>query len=224
MTTGRAVSPVAIIGVDWTNGERPAGVPAGTTPVVYRELAAVVGEVPISATSAWRRTPPPANVDRHRCVVESLFATRSVLPVPPGVVFRSTEAVVRWLEIHYVTLSDALAYVDGRAEARVHVEAKPGRGVGDGTPDHQRIELDAVAVAIFKALAPRAVGWCAAPPTRQGSGGDASATNASFLVERAQWPQFEAAVAAEGTRDPALGVWVSGPWPPYDFVRMQFGG
>jgi hypothetical protein len=47
---------------------------------------------------------------------------------------------------------------------------------------------------------------------------------ASFLVERERWAQFEAAVLEEGRRDPELRYRVTGPWPPYDFVRMQFGG
>jgi hypothetical protein len=223
MTAARAVRPFGIIGVDWSNSERPAGLPAETVPVVYRDLAAIVGEVTIPGVAAWRRTPAPPNIEQHRRVVESLFAARSVLPVPPGVVFRSSEAVVRWLEIHYVALSEALAYVDGRAEGRVHVEARAGRGVGGGTMEHQRIELDAVSGSLFKTLARSAIGWCGMP-SHAGNGGDASAASASFLVERAQWPAFAATVAAEGARDPTLGVWLSGPWPPYDFVRMQFGG
>jgi hypothetical protein len=217
-----AVRLFGVIGEDWTNGAaRSLGLPAGTLPVAFRDIAAVVGEAP--GAGGWRRTPAPPNIEAHRRVIEELFATRAVLPAPPGVVFRSNDAVIHWLEIHYSALSSALVYVDGRAEARVHVEARPGQGVGAGTLDHQRIELDAVSSAVFRSLAGAAVGWCSSPaaPPR---GGDLAAVSASFLVDRAQWPQFEAAVAAEGTRDPALGVWASGPWPPYDFVRMQFGG
>jgi Gas vesicle synthesis protein GvpL/GvpF len=225
MSTARPVRLYGIVGEDWTNGQRAAGFPASTMPVAFRDLVAVAGEAsPPPGGVAWRRTPAPPNLEAHRQIVEALFAGRSVLPVPPGVVFRSAEAVARWLELHYATLSDALAYVDGRAEARVHVEAKAGRGVGDGTAEHQRVELDAVSGAVFKALSKNAVGWCGAcvPPT--GAGGDIARASASFLVERAQWAQFQTAVAAEAARDPALSVWASGPWPPYDFVRMQFGG
>jgi hypothetical protein len=46
---------------------------------------------------------------------------------------------------------------------------------------------------------------------------------ASFLVDSERWASFEEAVAAEGRRQTALDFRVSGPWPPYDFVRMQFG-
>jgi hypothetical protein len=217
-----AVRLFGVVGEDWTNGAAHAGLPAETVPVSFRDLAAVVGAAP--GAGGWRRTPAPPNLEYHRQIIEQVFASRAVLPAPPGVVFRSNDAVVRWLEIHYSALSDALAYIDGRAEARVHVEARPGHGVGSGTPDHQRIELDAVSGAVFRALSPAAVGWCCTPRPAGAITGDVAAVSASFLVDRAQWPQFEAAVAAEGTRDPALGVWVSGPWPPYDFVRMQFGG
>jgi hypothetical protein len=43
-------------------------------------------------------------------------------------------------------------------------------------------------------------------------------------VERDHWAEFEAAVAEQGRQDPELRYRVTGPWPPYDFVRMQFGG
>jgi predicted lipoprotein len=218
--TARPVRLYGIVGQDWTNGERGVGLPALTMPVVFRDLVAVAGEAPPPAGgAAWRRTPAPPNLEAHRGIVEALFAARSVLPVPPGVVFRSSDAVVRWLELHYAALSDALAYVDGRVEARVHVEARAGRAIGDGNAEHQRVELEAVAGSVFKALAKSAVAWCATP-----SNGDIGRSSASFLVERGQWAQFQTAVAAEAARDPALVVRASGPWPPYDFVRMQFGG
>jgi hypothetical protein len=31
-------------------------------------------------------------------------------------------------------------------------------------------------------------------------------------------------VKEEAKRLPGLRIDVTGPWPPYDFVRMQFGG
>ena len=44
----------------------------------------------------------------------------------------------------------------------------------------------------------------------------------SFLVERVAWDGFVARVAHEGARLPDFALAVGGPWPPYDFVRMQF--
>ena len=36
--------------------------------------------------------------------------------------------------------------------------------------------------------------------------------------------RLEAAVGKEAARQSSLDFKVTGPWPPYDFVRMQFGG
>jgi hypothetical protein len=189
--------------------------PDGVTALGFRDIAAVVGALP--GVGRLRR-PPAADPGAHRAVVEAIFASRTIVPAPPGVVFRSNDAVVRWLELHFAVLSDALAHVDGRAEARVHVRA--GAGVGVLTAEYRAAETAAVARAVFRPLAAVAAAWTILPPRT----GDVSTTSASFLVERAVWPQFEAAVAAECAREPALGVRLSGPWPPYDFVRMEFGG
>jgi hypothetical protein len=197
--------------------------PAGTALVSFRELAAVVGEVAEGPAASWRRAPVAPDLDAYRAVVGAIFADRTIVPAPPGVVFRTHDAVLRWLELHYVALSDALAHVDGRVLGRVHVEGRPGTGVGAVTPAHQHAEIEAVAGAVFRSLAKVASGWTAVREPEPVAG-DVARASASFLVDRGRWPAFEAAVAAEATRDPAVGVWVSGPWPPYDFVRMQFGG
>jgi hypothetical protein len=47
--------------------------------------------------------------------------------------------------------------------------------------------------------------------------------SAGYLVERVLWQEFTEAVQFESGRHPRVRVAVTGPWPPYDFVRMQFG-
>ena len=47
---------------------------------------------------------------------------------------------------------------------------------------------------------------------------------ASFLVEIDRWQQFADMVEKEDERQTALDFHLTGPWPPYDFVKMQFGG
>jgi len=152
------------------------------------------------------------DVRAHHAAVAAAFARHGVLPAPPGTVFRSDAALRKWMELHYVTLGDALDFVDGRAAARVHVAPRGGPSdavaptpAGDAAGD------------VFRALRRLA----AASVTLSGDGASASA---SFLVERARWGAFMDAVAEEDARGGALAVTVSGPWPPYDFVRMQFGG
>ena len=47
---------------------------------------------------------------------------------------------------------------------------------------------------------------------------------ASFLVEIDRWQAFADMVEKEDQRQTALDFHLTGPWPPYDFVKMQFGG
>jgi hypothetical protein len=46
---------------------------------------------------------------------------------------------------------------------------------------------------------------------------------ASFLVDMERWALFSELVAKEDQRHTDLDFRLSGPWPPYDFVRMEFG-
>ena len=209
-----------LYGVVATEGDHRPLTP-GTSLVTFRDLAAVVSESPYA-----RPALATGDVATYRSVVESVFAQRAVLPAPPGVVFRGREALERWLELHFVTLTDALAYVEGRAAARVHVARRAERVTGSGPavggerPEEVAIDVDAVAAESFRVLRRHA----AASVTLKPTGDDAAATaTASFLVERDRWQTFEEAVAEEGRRDPELTFRLTGPWPPYDFVRMQFG-
>jgi hypothetical protein len=51
----------------------------------------------------------------------------------------------------------------------------------------------------------------------------APAARASFLIERERWDVFCDIVREEQKRLREMHVECTGPWPPYDFVRMQFG-
>jgi hypothetical protein len=46
----------------------------------------------------------------------------------------------------------------------------------------------------------------------------------AFLVEEDRWQAFVDAVGEEEARQGVLHLEMTGPWPPFDFVRMQFGG
>ena len=52
---------------------------------------------------------------------------------------------------------------------------------------------------------------------------DGVVARASFLIDTQRWQLFADTVSKESQRQPALDFHVTGPWPPYDFVRMQFG-
>jgi Gas vesicle synthesis protein GvpL/GvpF. len=132
---------------------------------------------------------------------------------------------MRWLELHYVTLSDALAYVEGRAVGRVHVSRVGGNvTVSDGRTEEMAIDVSAIAAESFRVLRRHAVALITMRGVPGSANTSASSSGASFLIDRERWRFFEDVVAEEGRRDPDLRFQLTGPWPPYDFVRMQFGG
>ncbi|HKH94812.1 MAG TPA: GvpL/GvpF family gas vesicle protein [Gemmatimonadaceae bacterium] len=182
----------------------------GTELIVVRDLAAIV------APGAYAVVEPTEEAATVMAGAVSAYAKRAaVLPAPVGVVFRSREAVTRWLELHYVALSDALSFVDDRVVGRVHVW-RPGeaseREVGS--------DLAAAAADALRDLRRSAV---ATVPlrTEQLTG---IVLSASFLVEQELWKEFASKVKEQGSRAPNIRLELTGPWPPYDFVQMQFGG
>lgn len=183
----------------------------GTELVAFRDLAAIVEEDAYEV-----ELPGGASLERYTAVVEAFFGQHPVLPAPAGTVFRGREVLVRWLELHYVALTDALAFVEDRAGARVHM----CRADGDPQERDKGTDLAAVAAETFRALRRRAV--AAVPLKTEHITG--MVLSGAFLIERELWRDFESTVREERERNPELRLDLSGPWPPYDFIRMQFGG
>jgi len=199
----------AICNFDDQQGPGP-GLPDGARLLHCRDLGAVVGDAAYAAG-----VPDEAAIAVHRRVVDAVFAKGEMLPAPPGVVFRSDTALQRWMELHYVTLSDALAFVADRVGARVHVSRQGGDADAEAGTD-----LAATSAEVMRSLRRRAV--AAVSLRREHTTG--IDLGAAFLVERSLWREFhdEAKSVREGFAD--VQVEVTGPWPPYDFVRIEFGG
>lgn len=189
----------------------PNGVIPGASLVPFRDLGAVVAEAPYELV-----LPDEAILERQREVVEAVARRGAVLPAPPGTVFRSRQALEQWIELHYVALSDALAFVDDRVGARVHVRR------ADAPRDEREAgaDLAAVAAECFRVLRRQAV----ASVQLRSEHATGIAVSSAFLVERELWGEFKSAVEEEQERSPSLEITLTGPWPPYDFVRMQLGG
>ena len=179
---------------------------SGTAVVAFRDLGAVV------APAAYEARPfDEREVHSHREVVESIFHRRAFLPAPIGTVFRSRDALVRWLELHAVTLSDGLGFVEGRLAARVHVAGRLTAGVDPA-------DLTTRSATIFRQLRQHAAASITLKPREPGR-----SASAAFLVERDRWTGFLEVVNEESRQHPDLTFDHTGPWPPYDFVNMQFG-
>ena len=182
----------------------------GTELLPFRELAAVVGPGDYTAP-----TPSGEAIDQHRAVVGSVFSTAPILPAPVGTVFRSRDTLTRWLELHYVTLNDALNFVEDREEARVHIRRMRGKA------DERDAGADVAAAAAESFRVLRRYAVTSVPLKTEHLTG--IVLSACFLVERELWGDFVAAVEEQRLKNPGLAFDLSGPWPPYDFVRMQFG-
>ena len=199
-----------VYGIVMHDGQGPPKLPAGVQMHSLRELAAVAEEGDYGA-----RETSETDIQRHFEIIESLFTQDAVLPTPVGTVFRSPEVLQRWMDLHYVALSDALAWVEDRVAARVHVSRTEAQGSARAIdPD-----VAAIAAEVSRSLRRRAV---ASVPLRSDDAKRIVLT-AAFLVENELWQEFADAISDEQERHPLLRIGLTGPWPPYDFVRLQFG-
>ena len=109
----RALQLYGIISLDVGGSASPV---RGATVIAFRDLGALVSESPYAAP-----TPSPQHIAEYRSVVEGAFARQTIVPAPFGSVFRGRDSLMRWLELHYFTLIEAVRFVADRAMARVTV-------------------------------------------------------------------------------------------------------
>ena len=196
----------------------PVGEDSAVALIPFRDLCAVVSP----QRSFVREETTAASLEEHRRIVDRIFHQSSVVPAPAGVVFRSPDVLKRWMELHYVSLSGALEFVEDRAVARLHIVRSDADADADAGGDEREAgsDLAAAATEAFRALRRHAV---AAVPLRL-EHVTGLVLSASFLVERDLWKDFLRAVEDQHDAHHLLRFDVTGPWAPYDFVRMQFGG
>ena len=206
-----AVELYGIISHDVSGATSPV---RGVNVLSFRDLGALVADASYAAPAAT-----PTHVAEYRRVVEGAFARQTIVPAPFGSIFRSRESLMRWLELHYFTLLEAVTFVADRAMARVVVS------YGDEPENTTAMSIDAdlldnAADESFRVLRRHAVASVVVSNHAAELG---PAARASFLIERERWDVFNDIVREEQKRLREMHVECTGPWPPYDFVRMQFG-
>jgi hypothetical protein len=179
--------------------------------ITFRDVAVVVKPC---ATRAEALT--DAALLEHHTQIAALSRAFAALPAPPQTTFRSPTAALQWLELHAVTLADGLSYIDGRCGARVTAS----RDLAGATSDPSVLPPSAAAIEAFRSLRRHAAATVAVASALVGDG--TTIATEAFLVDRATWDRFAAEVAAEDARSPGLLLQLTGPWPVYDFVRLQF--
>lgn len=206
-----SLNSLKLYGVGAVDSGQETSPAEGTQLVRYRALAAIVEPASYSAVKL-----DEVEMEKYLRVVDEVHHHSAILPAPPGTVFKSMSTLTDWLELHYFTLSEALSAVEGHSAARVSVEGRPGEQKGEAGKS-----FSALAAESLRLLRPHA-GATVNLPADEGDGENGVVVRASFLIDTEKWPAFEEAVAAEARRQPALDFRLTGPWPPYDFVRMQF--
>lgn len=217
-------------------------VPVGGRKVRFRlvevgDAAAVVTDAADAAGDAEARRV-------HVRVVATLIESRSVAPAPHGFRARDEEAVRGFLERARIPLREALEYLEGCWELRLSVRAPGSRAesgpaaggeggppaTGDGGPagagegvsppagPGPRGDLAVHSRRIFRVLRHRARTARRVRP----SGG--AVFTAAFLLPRREWIGFVEEVSRRESRSPGLELDVTGPWAPFDFVRMTPAG
>jgi hypothetical protein len=170
------------------------------TRVRYRELEALVRPVPYAVPELDQ-----ARLADHQRLVDRVMRRATVLPAPFGIVFHGRRALLRFLEDQYIVLDEGLSFLDGHWEMRLHIM---------GNAEVER--LAATAAELYADL--RRFARAAIPlPTDGGR-----LLSAAFLVERGGWIRFVEQADDLNRAHPELVFDMTGPWPPYDFVKVQF--
>lgn len=169
--------------------------------VGYRDIVAVTHPAPFAL--------PPlraALVQEHQRTVERIMRRATILPAPYGIVFEGRRAVQAFLEDQYLALDEGLSLIHGHWEMRLHVMHG-----GAGEPDADGGDL---AMQIYADL--RRHARAAIPFPRE----PGRLLSTAFLVPRVSWIDFVERAESHGAAAEGLVVDVTGPWPPYDFVRI----
>jgi hypothetical protein len=167
----------------------------------FRDLEALVRLVPFE-------TPPfdEEHLQAHQRVLDGAMRQGNILPLPYGVVFRGRRAVIRFLEDQYLVLDEALAFFEGHWEMRVHVTP-----TATGDPEPELFDLTTHFYSELRRFAKAAVPF---PRERR------RLLSAGFLVGRDAWVDFMERCGELGDAHPEVTFDITGPWPPYDFVRL----
>jgi Gas vesicle synthesis protein GvpL/GvpF len=209
------MSALKLFGIAAVESPSVDSIAEGTTLIHYRGLGAIVQPAVYAATPAGDAE---AEAESYAAILEEAFRHGALLPAPPGTIFKSDGTLSHWLELHYFTLTDTLSLVEGQVMARVSISA--GRSVKDNGVTKSFQALGAESLRLLRGHSSATV----VLPLAKEETSEGMVVCASFLVANERWEAFQETVSQEKRRHPAVDIRLTGPWPPYDFVRMQFGG
>jgi hypothetical protein len=192
------------------NGGEAARIPSGVSVLRFRDIGALVEQANFSHVASVQ-----CDLGYHRNVIERVFRGGAVLPAPCGTLFLCMEHVRRWLEQNYIALHEGIHFVAGRSEARVPASS---RAAEESLSEEEVGEAELAAAECMRLIRRGAVAAVSLPLHVH-----STILSGAFLIEQARWAEFAEQVREQALRRPDLLFAKTGPWPPYDFVRMDFG-
>jgi hypothetical protein len=210
--------------------------------IIYRDMAAVVSEVPLVAPDATRE-----NVLAHERVNETVMRDHTVIPMSFGTIFKTREDILELLRSAYDAFSDVLNKMKDKLEFGLKVlwdRDEIVRAIEAEDEDIHRLKSEISSQKgstyfarmqygrlLETALQARSERYANEILTRLRDVSVASRTNkpigdkmimnAAFLVSRDQEAAFDARVKELGARYDRLTFRYTGPWPPYNFVNIR---
>lgn len=217
--------------------------PEEVTLIEHGGLALVVAEVdlaPFAELAAkpaqWTKEPDENEplvllARRHDTVVRAVFERHPVLPLRFGTILRDEPAARQLLTAHHDEATAWLDRVDGHREwgvrARLAHPEKPAEVSTEGMSgtDYLAMRRDRLAAAArtrrdgstAAAVLHEALCRHAAETVHRAKKSTAPLLDAAYLVPEGAEPEFH----AETEHHEELAVEVTGPWPPYSFVRLE---
>lgn len=179
----------------------PADPAMGVNLVREGDLAALVAPAPPPGTDSDADHLAARHWEVHRALLRD-----DIVPAPVGVVFAEHEGVRAFLTESHAGLTGALERVAGRWEFRLHIDV-----VDSAFSRSLALDLSTHIYAELRRISASAV---TLPATHH------RVLSAAFLVDRAVTPAFQDRLEVLARLNSALGLDLTGPWPPYDFVTM----
>jgi hypothetical protein len=219
-----------------------AGEVGGVYTVNYKDLAAVVSDVPIGPLDSTRE-----NVLAHEHVNETVMRDHTVIPMSFGTIFKTRDDALELLRSAHDAFDDVLSKMQNKLEFGLKVLWDRDAVIAELEEDDEDIRrlrneiasqkgstyfarmqygrlLDAAlqgrseryVSGILEELRAAAVAARINKPI-----GDKMILNAAFLVSRDSEGAFDQAIKQVAAQHEKLTFKYTGPWPPYNFVNIR---
>jgi Gas vesicle synthesis protein GvpL/GvpF len=219
-----------------------AGEVGGVHTVNYKDLAAVVSDVPVGPLDSTRE-----NVLAHEHVNETVMKDHTVIPMSFGTIFKTRDDALELLRSAHDAFDDVLSKMQNKLEFGLKVlwdrdavitgieeEDEDIRRLRNeiasqkGSTYFARMQYGRLVEAALQSRSERYVSGileelrAAAVAARINKPiGDKMILNGAFLVSRDSEAAFDQAIKQVASQHEKLTFKYTGPWPPYNFVNIR---